>query len=72
MPYGEIVGILTDVGTEASYRFQKKEKHRHTRNPLARKFPYIYAVCFFESNYSQFLSTRSTKNLCFSFSVKRS
>ena len=25
MPYGEIVGILTDVGTEANYRSQKRK-----------------------------------------------
>lgn len=33
MPYGEIVGILTDVGTEANYRSQKK-KSTDTRGIL--------------------------------------
>ncbi len=70
MPHGEIIGILTDVGTEAKYKFQAQNMGKggisKTRNS---SLPVISYAFYF---YSQFLSTRSTKNLCFSFSVKRS
>lgn len=36
------------------------------------EFLLVYAMYIYKNNYSQFRSTRSTKNLCFSFSVKRS
>ena len=55
MPYGDIIGILTDVGTEAK---RKKPASAQTK------------AGFY--NQLQFLSTRSTKNWSFSFSVKRS
>ena len=68
MPYGDIIGILTDVGTEAkkaAHRCQSfaKQKNRQ-RNLSADRRSY--------HNQFAFLSTRSTKNCCFSFSVKRS
>ena len=68
MPYGDLIGILTDVGTEARHiaipiglLSQKKAQTKSLR-PIKR------AIMI----YWQFLSTRSIKNCCFSFSVKRS
>ena len=63
MPNGEIIGILTDIGTEANKKTQG-DKDQSPYSPVSQ--------FLFSENYSQFLSTRSTKNLCFSFSLKRS
>ena len=67
MPNGEIIGILTDIGTEAI----KRSKNKNTQGIWDQTHTPV-SIFIFSRNYSQFLSTRSTKNLCFSFSDKRS
>ena len=57
MPYGDIIGILTDVGTEAASISKKAQDIKPAPS---------------SQNYPKFLSTRSTKNCCFSLSFKRS